>query len=162
MNVYDGLVTELGDHQIFVFGSNFGGFHGAGSAGYASFGVPGNRWREFNYSQKPSGWRGRWNIKGQGEGLQHGTCGWSYALPTVTHAGAKRSRTPQEIEASISQLYTVARRNPRWTFLVAASGSGGGLNGYSPAEFAAMFAAVGPIPENVSFERGFAGMVFGC
>jgi len=156
MRTYSGIIRELGPRDIFVFGSNLQGFHGAGSVGFASFGVAGNRWREFGYAQRPSMWKGRWNIKGQGEGLQHGTHGWSYALPTVTKAGAKRSRSFNEIVISIVQLYTVARRNTAWTFFVAASGSGGSLNGYTTEEFAAMFVSAGPIPDNVSFEQSFA------
>ena len=32
MRHYDGSITELADNQVFVFGSNLDGFHGAGSA----------------------------------------------------------------------------------------------------------------------------------
>jgi len=159
METYSGIISTLGPRDIFVFGSNLQGFHGAGSAGFASFGVTGNRWREFGYATRPAGWKGRWNIKGQGEGLQRGTHGWSYALPTVTRAGAKRSRTPSEITHSIATLYTVAARNPSWRFLVAASARGGSLNGYSPSEFTSMFRSAGPIPSNVIFESGFASLI---
>lgn len=157
MLTYKGFIEKLGAKEIFVFGSNLRGFHGAGSAGFASFGVPGNRWREFGYGRKPNGWRGLWNVKGCAEGLQHGTDGWSYALPTVTRPGVKRSRTADEIIASIEQLYITARANPTWRFLMA-FGIGGGHNGYSPDELAKMFAAR-PIPKNIIFENKFAKLV---
>lgn len=53
------MITELRDHEIFVFGSNLAGRHAGGAARFAynKFGV----------------------IWGQGEGLQ----GQSYAIPTM-------------------------------------------------------------------------------
>ena len=160
MHTYSGVINKLGPRDIFVFGSNLYGLHGAGSAGYASFGVAGNRWREFGYAQKPDGWRGLWNVKGQGEGLQHGTVGWSYALPTVARAGAKRSRTPEQIIAAIRRLYDCANRNEQrgWMFFVAQT-SRNGLNGYSGVEMASFFREAGPIPNNVAFECGFAALI---
>ena len=112
MQTYSGLITTLGPRDIFVFGSNLNGFHGAGSAGFATFGVHGNHWRDFDYASKPNGWRGLWTVKGHAEGLQHGTHGWSYALPTVTRPGARRSRSIIQISDSVKQLYTLAMRNP--------------------------------------------------
>ena len=158
MRTYSGLVTELGTHEIFVFGSNLSGFHGAGSAGYASFGIMGNHWRKFDYASKPDGWRGKWNVKGRGEGLQHGTDGWSYALPTVTKAGAKRSRRPGEITDSIIKLYNCARRNGIWTFYIA-QGAKQGLNGYSADEMASMYLSAGKVPANVRFSGDFAELM---
>ena len=142
---------------MFVFGSNYSGFHGAGSAGYASFGIAGNHWREFEYDKKPNGWRGRWNVKGIGEGFQQGTEGWSYAIPTVTRAGAKRSRTPEEIKESIIAFYKFAKRWKQLTFFVAQENKMG-LNGYTPQEMAEMFMCW-EIPENVIFEEGFSKLL---
>jgi hypothetical protein len=153
MRHYDGNVTELADNQVFVFGSNLDGFHGAGSAGFASFNVFGNRWREFEYSSKPNGWKGKWNVKGVGEGFQEGTIGKSYALPTVTKAGMKRSRTPTEIKTSIKKLYDFAEQNPTWEFLVAQDDKMG-LNGYHPHEMCSMFNAH-EIPDNMYFKFQF-------
>ena len=58
-------ITSLRPNEIFVFGSNLGGFHGGGAAelAYRSFGA----------------------VWGQGEGLQ----GQSYALPTIVHTVAE-------------------------------------------------------------------------
>ncbi len=154
---YQDFITNLKPRQIFVFGSNLSGFHGAGAAGFASFGVTGNRWREFDYASKPNGWQGRWNVKGIGEGLQQGTKGWSYALPTVTHAGAKRSISLRQIAKNIAQLYIVATRNPTWEFLIAFNSQTRTLNGYTMRELAQLFSS--PIPNNISFEKGFAILV---
>ena len=58
-------ITSLRPNEIFVFGSNLGGFHGGGAAAlaYRSFGA----------------------VWGQGEGLQ----GQSYALPTMVQTVAE-------------------------------------------------------------------------
>ena len=58
-------ITSLRPNEIFVFGSNLGGFHGGGAAAlaYRSFGA----------------------VWGQGEGLQ----GQSYALPTMVQIVAE-------------------------------------------------------------------------
>ncbi len=92
INTYQSPKTTLAEDEVFVFGSNRdGGFHGSGSAGFASFGEFGNVWRKHDYASKPNGWKGKWNVKGISEGPMLGTEGKSYAIPTVTRAGAKRS-----------------------------------------------------------------------
>jgi hypothetical protein len=164
MKYYEEYITKLKEDEVFVFGSNKDfGFHGAGSAGFASFGVSGNRWREFDYANKPNGWKGKWNVKGIGEGFQEGTEGKSYAIPTVTRAGAKRSRTQTEIMFSIRKFYKFAYDHPEWNFYVAQDAKGG-LNGYSGEEMANMFGniAVGDIPENIYFYKPFYDLVKGA
>ena len=152
-------MDKLDPNQVFVFGSNSDGFHGAGSAGFASFGVQGNQCRRFDYGKKTLGWRGKWNVKGCGEGLQEGTEGKSYALPTVTRAGAKRSFTPDMIKASIRRLYDCALENADLYFMIAYTGSGRYLlNGYTLDDMAEYFASH-DIPENIVFEEEFAGLV---
>lgn len=153
MKYYEDYIKELKKNEVFVFGSNLAGFHGAGSAGFASFGRSGNVWREEGYADKPHGWVGYWNVKGCGEGFQIGREGSSYAIPTVTRAGAKRSRKPEEISTSIKSLYAFALSNPNWSFLVAQDAKVG-LNGYSPGEMARMFKCM-EIPENMVFYKPF-------
>jgi hypothetical protein len=153
MKTYKGHVTTLAENQVFVFGSNLDGFHGAGSAGFATFGIPGNHWRRFDYHKLANGTPGKWNIKGVGRGLQKGTHGMSYALPTVTKAGAKRSRTLTEIRADIELLYETARSHPDLEFLIAQENKMG-LNGYTPEEMAWVFEDSN-MPENVVFEESF-------
>jgi len=145
MRVYKGLIKNLTIDDIFVFGSNF---HGAGSAGYASFGVPGNQWRKFEYDKKPNGWKGRWNVKGVGEGLQEGKNGWSYALPTVTKAGAKRSLSKEQITFNINTFYSGFNPDKN------------SYNGYSAREMSQMFNQQ-PIPDNAIFEYNFGKLIKG-
>lgn len=157
MKTYQGLITSLKENEIFCFTSNLQGFHGAGSAGYASFGVSGNRWREFNYDKLPNGWRGKWNIKGVNEGFQQGTDGWSYAIPTVTRPGQKRSIPSAQIESSIKTFYEEASHFSHFKFFVA-QGIEDGLSGYTAREMAAMFSCA-PIPPNVFFQEDFAKLL---
>lgn len=155
MKTYNIVPTELKENQIFVFGSNLQGFHGAGSAGYASFNVWGNRWREFEYDKRPNGWRGKWNIKGVGLGLQRGTGGVSYALPTVTSPGHGNQLGKNSIIYNISMLYTTADALSDFEFIVSYSGdTKKNLNGYTSVEMAEMFSA-NPIPDNIIFEEKF-------
>lgn len=151
---YEEYISELGEGEVFVFGSNLDGFHGAGSAGFASFGVAGNQWRNFDYSNKPRGWQGFWNVKGKGEGPQRGTHGKSYALPTVNKITGPRMRSFEEISKSIQQMYDFARSLPDINFLVAQDAKDG-LCGHAWRDVAAMFASH-EIPENVYFYEPFA------
>lgn len=151
---YEEYISELNENEVFVFGSNLDGFHGAGSAGFASFNVGGNRWRDFQYDKKPRGWQGHWNIKGKGEGPQVGTHGKSYALPTVKHIQGDRMRTPEEIVASIEKFYWFCTSREHLNFLVAQDAKDG-LNGHKWQSMARMFASH-HIPENVYFYAPFA------
>jgi len=159
METYKGQIKFLKDREVFVFGSNLQGFHGAGAAGFATFGVLGNQWRKFEYDKKPVGWKGLWTVKGVGEGIQQGTKGWSYALPTVTRAGTKKSLSDKQIQENIKKLYTRAYMNPSWKFFIAYSGLNPdkvNLNGYTTREIARMFFNAGNIPDNIIFEENFA------
>ena len=159
-------ILTLEDNQVFVFGSNLQGFHGAGSAGFASFGelYMTNPWRKYKYDEKPDGWKGRWNVKGVGDGFQEGMFGKSYALPTVTKPGHKRSRSKEEIKISIKKLYDYARWHPEWDFLIAYCGKSlRPLNGYSNQELSFLFQTAdiqNGIPNNIIFEEEFSSLVF--
>ena len=156
---YTGLITELDENQVFVFGSNMYGFHGGGSAGFATFGKDGN-WRASNYHLQPNGFKGEWNEKGIGEGIQFGTIGKSYAIPTVYRAGQPHSRTKEQICFCIDKFYSFALQCEKWEFLVAYTAEGRNLNGYSNQEMADMFYNDGNIPDNIVFESGFNDLVF--
>lgn len=149
IKVYDGAITKLNPDEVFVFGANLAGFHGAGAAGFASFGVTGNRWREFGYDRLPNGWKGKWAVKGS-LGLQTGTEGKSFALVTVTKPGHKRSFVPD-----FAKLFECCNEHPDWKFYLAQPGSTG-LNGWSPEEMARFVHNGGIIPENLFFDRSFA------
>jgi hypothetical protein len=135
---YSGKITTLQPNQVFVFGSNPEGRHGAGAAKVArdKFGA----------------------IYGQGEGLQ----GQSYALPTkdlrVKENKGLRSISVEGIVSSIKKLYDVARDNPTEDFLVS-DYSGTNLSGYTGQEMADMFASAGTIPNNIVFNENFDKLI---
>jgi len=155
-NTYTGQITQLADNEVFVFHSNYQGFHGAGAAGYASFNKHGNIWRWENYAARPFGWKGKWNTKGMVEGFQQGTIGKSYSIPTVKNPGQKRSIPLEEIKESINRFYQFAKEHSEYKFYVA-QGVGVNLNGYSPNEMAYVYN--GNIPNNVYFNKDFAKLI---
>ena len=161
LKVYEGKIQSLKANQVFVFGSNLRGFHGAGSAGDASFGVEGNKWRDFEYDKKPHGWKGKWNVKGVGRGFQQGTEGASYALPTVVAPGMLKSIGASDLENNIVEFYHFAFEHPELEFLVAYSATGGTpiLNGYTIDNMAYFFGVQPCIPLNVVFEKQFISLV---
>lgn len=157
---YGDTISGLENNEVMVFGSNLAGFHGAGAAGFASFGVSGNRWREFDYASKPNGWKGKWNVKGCHEGPQEGSEGKSYAIPTVSYAGAKRSILTANIIQSIGKMYAYALEHPELTFLVAGTTGRQPLNGYTHEDMCIMYVEAGAIPENVIFSDSYSRKIF--
>lgn len=158
MNTYSGHITELKEDEVFVFTSNLAGFHGAGSAGYATFNESGNVWRKYNYDEWENSAKGKWNVKGQGKGAQIGEIGKSYAIPTVTKAGAQRSIEPNQITANIKEMYEFATKRPHLKFYVAQDAAPG-LNGYSLKEMVEIYKNAGEIPDNVYFQEEFAELL---
>ena len=135
MKTYNGVITTLKDNQFFVFGSNFEGRHGKGSALYARthFGA----------------------IYGQAKGLQ----GQSYAI--ITKDLTKRiqpSVTEDFIIEQIKELYDLANLNKDKEYLIAYNGLGKNLNGYSAQQMANMFSFY-EIPENIIFEENFQKLI---
>jgi hypothetical protein len=100
-----------GPEDIFVFGSNLSGIHGAGAAAYAS-----------NY---------RGAVWGVGEGLQ----GRSYALPTkglnITHMPITK------VKKHVSKFIDFANDHPELSFQVTAVGCG--LAGWKNEAIAPLF-----------------------
>ena len=105
------VITELAYGEIFVFGSNLAGRHGAGAARLAAqkFGA----------------------VYGVGEGLT----GRSYAFPTLT--AQLRRRTPAALARSAATFLGTARQHPELTFLLTKVGCG--LAGYDEQDMAALF-----------------------
>jgi hypothetical protein len=149
-HTYSGLINNLEENQIFVFGSNPEGRHGAGSAKIA----------RIKYGAK------YWN----GRGLQ----GTSYALVTknlkkdyfekatgITYKryGA-RSVTKEQIVNNIKDMYKVAEEMEDSEFIVIYKADTVNLNGYSSQELAHMFKEAEPIPPNIVFEDKFLNLVF--
>ena len=157
---YYGNIVKLQENDVFMMGTNEKGFHGAGAAGYASFGISGNVWRKFKYDQLPDGWKGRWNVKGVARGLQEGKFGKSYGIVTVTKPGAKRSVPLTEIKEQVAELYRFAQNEGKhYTFFVAQGANNTNLNGYSAAEMVEIYGFHKIIPTNVYFERDFAKLM---
>lgn len=104
-------VTDLEPNQIFVFGSNLSGIHGAGAAKLAM----------------------KWGAEyGVGEGLR----GQTYALPTVQEQVAG-PLTIKQIEAHVNRFLDVVEANPDLEFLLTEVGCG--LCGYTPEDIAPLF-----------------------
>lgn len=135
LKTYKGRITKLTENQVFVFGSNTEGRHGAGAAYYA-----------VNYFGA---------IYGQAKGRQ-GQC---YAIVTKDLTKSLHpSVSKKEIINQLIHFYEYAFTYPELEFLIAYSGSGSNLNGYTPQEMAEMFWVDG-IPDNVVFEETFLELI---
>jgi len=148
---YKGLIKKLKNNEIFVFGSNPQGRHGAGAANiaYKKFGA----------------------IYGQGRGIQ----GQSYALVTknlksnyleketniLYNKKGLKSLSPKQIIFNIKELCSFARKNRDKKFLIAYLGISNNitLNGYSCEEMVSFFKQCKPIPKNIIFEENFNKMI---
>lgn len=123
-------ISSLKKNQIFVFGSNEAGVHGAGAAKLAhqKFGA----------------------VYGVGFGLQ----GKSYAIPTKDLE--IRTLSLDKIESYIQSFLTEAMEYPDTEFLVTKIGCG--LAGYSELEIASLFKNK-LIPENVTLPESFYNII---
>ena len=115
--------------EIFVFGSNESGFHGAGAAKYAM--------------------QHHGAIYKQGIGLQ----GNSYAIPTKDYN--IQTLSIDKIRPYINQFIQFAKQNPEVKFNITAIGCG--LAGYKPFQIAPLFAAAPT--SNCVMPRSFAGII---
>ena len=158
---YIGQITELNNNDVLVFGTNQSGFHGAGSAAFATFGDSSVNYRNTDYSTLPDGTKGKYAVKGVSEGMMHGTHGASYGLPTVSKYNQSTRKfdplTKDEIISSIKKLYSeaVKTENQDKRFLIAYAGSLDAINnnGYTNKEMADMFVEAGVIPKNIIFNQ---------
>lgn len=139
-------IQSLQPHQVFVFGSNASGFHGAGAAGFACRGDAQNNWRNdpwfLRALETPLGSPervGKWAVLGVPRGFQQGREGCSYAIETVVRPGKRRGHPLPEIEHQVIALCRFAKEHPHLEFLVTEFGTG--LAGYTAAELRACFAA---------------------
>ena len=134
---YRGLIDNLSDNQVFVFGSNPIGINGAGSALWAVKNAGVRRDEKMDNRLSDSG--------------------KAYGLVTVTAPGKKRSIKPEQIINNIKKLYNFAKKNKDLHFLIGYTHSGDkkSLNGYSGKEMASMFILAGKRPDNVFFNVNF-------
>lgn len=105
-------ITHIAPNEIFVFGSNEAGRHGAGAARQA-FLFFGAKWR-----------------------VGRGRTGQCYAIPTKDRG--VQTLPLEAIAFNVAEFLAYARQHPELTFLVTAIGTG--LAGYSPKQIAPMFA----------------------
>ena len=133
-NVAPGYISKLKSNEVFVFGANKNGFHGAGKVG--------NQYRLKNpLLFAPDGTRGFWAVKGIGMGFQIGNEGKSYAICTILNPGSKRSIDLLSIKKQVEILYLFATINHELTFYVTKSGDWDkpSLNGYTLQENASCY-----------------------
>jgi hypothetical protein len=105
------FITTLKPYEIFVFGSNLAGIHGAGAAKQAR------------------------NQFGAEMGVGEGLTGQCYALPTLDTDLEQRSL--EHIQASVERFFQQARNWRHKTFLVTPVGCG--LAGFNPEQIAPLF-----------------------
>lgn len=121
-----GMITSLNENEIFVFGSNLGGRHGAGAARLAL----------------------RWGaVMGNPSGIQ----GMTYAIPTKS-ANIRRTLSIDEIKPYADEFIKYANEHPERTFLLTDVGCG--LAGLDPEEIAPLFCEALDIP-NIKIHSNF-------
>ena len=121
------LITELAANEIFVFGSNLSGIHGAGAA-YTAHKQFGAEWA-----------------------VVEGMTGQCYAIPTKAR-NVWASLSLDRIGASIERFLKVAAATPDKIFLVTEIGCG--YAGYEPKDIAPLFHD-NEIPANVRLPERF-------
>ena len=107
-------ITSLKPYEIFVFGSNEAGIHGAGAARVAN------------------------KLFGAKIGVGVGRTGQTYAIPTKDHS--IRTLDLDSIKKYVDEFIEEAHNFPYLTFLVTQIGCG--LAGHSPKDIAPMFSNV--------------------
>jgi hypothetical protein len=119
-------ITELKDHEVFVFGSNESGRHGKGAAKTAM----------------------KWGAKyGQAKGLQ----GKTYGIPTV-NASISNKLALSKIEKYVSEFIKDAQEMEDKIFLVTEVGCG--LAGHTVKDIAPLFRDAVHV-ENIHLPRKF-------
>jgi hypothetical protein len=156
-------ITGLKPGQVFVFGANTTGFHGAGSAGMAMRGEAKNTWRNdpafLRAKSVPPGHAdriGKWAVYGVARGFQKGREGMSYAIETIVRPGQLRSTPLSAIKAQFGELLAFAKANPQYEILMTPVGCG--YAGYTASEMKIIWdeavAQAGGLPENVKNTEG--------
>jgi len=126
-----GMITQLAGNEVFVFGSNLGGRHGAGAA------------------RKAREWGAIW---GQSTGLQ----GQTYAIPTK-NASVRNTLSLDEIRSYAMEFIQYARDHPDLVFLLTDVGCG--LAGLKAEEVAPLFRDALTIP-NIRIHHKFMDVLF--
>jgi hypothetical protein len=163
VDVVRSRITSLGPDEVFVFGSNRSGFHGAGSAGQACRGDSGGDWRSdarfLRMKAAPPGSPDRvgdWAVYGVGRGHQVGWTGQSYAIETIERPGREyRRKTPLHVvSAQHRELVAFGLSRPDLMFVVTPVGEG--YSGFTRAEMGGLWETVHAdiaIPASFRFVR---------
>lgn len=157
------LITKLKENEVFVFGANCDGFHGAGAAGSA-FGVEGNWYENGDFlrskkelvrkqnklTYKSEVLIGKWAILGC-VGLMFGKEGKSYGIITTEKPGIQGKVNLDFLREEIKKLFYVANANPNYYFICANFGlkRPKGLSWFDATEIQALWGEVGPQPTNI-------------
>lgn len=161
------LLEDLLPNEVFCFGSNGGGFHGGGAAGYAMRGGANKKnWRydeEFKsiVDGTTTDKRGRWAVFGQARGLQEGHEGKSWGIVTVERPGMLGYVTLRSITKEFSELFQFADNRQDLRFYVTKMGLSrewGGLSFFEMWQMQAVFTvlhATKMIPDNVVLPQEF-------
>lgn len=144
--VYSGFITSLEPNQVFVFGANPEGRHGAGAAKVAM---------KFGAKYGETGWIGQT----YGIVTKNLTPMFRDKNGILYKIAGERSIPLVDIMKDFMALCYIANENKDKEFLIAYSKGGKNLNGYSDSEMARAF-RVPHIPENIVFEEGFSELVF--
>lgn len=105
------FITELGDNEVFVFGSNLSGIHGGGAA------------------KQALEWGAVW-------GNPFGAQGKTYAIPTKDK-NVYTTLPLESIKPYVESFIEYSKNNTQYTFLVTQIGCG--LAGYKPKHIAPLF-----------------------
>jgi hypothetical protein len=119
-------IKELKENEVFCFGSNLLGAHGAGAARFAA--------KKF----------------GAEAGVGFGPTGQCYALPTKDHN--IRTMKIEEIKPFVELFITEARLDPERNYLVTEVGCG--LAGFEPKDIAPLFKDAKDVP-NIHLPQRF-------
>jgi PPE-repeat protein len=131
LKVTEENISTLLENEIFVFGSNLKGVHGAGAALLAK------------------------NKFGAELGMGEGITGQCYALPTKNEN--IETMFINDIYKHIENLLQVVKNTPEKHFKITAVGCG--LAGYTPSDIAPMFGGFICLP-NISLPQSFIDIIF--
>jgi hypothetical protein len=164
-------ITQLSENQVFTFGANEAGFHGAGAAGFAFLGTSKNQWRtnpEFQRAYKahtaqlcdrpydPQDLQGKWAILGK-TGLMIGKEGKSYGIITTEAPGKQGVVNNAYLQKEMEKLIKEAKKSPELTFLCTNFGlsrAHGGFSWWNPTELKTLWEKAiantgGKLPGNI-------------
>ena len=149
------FIKELQHNEVFVFGSNPEGRHGAGAAKIAQ-----------KFGAKYGTGRG---LMGQSYGLvtKNLKAGFTEKNTGITYQNEGfRSVSPEQIRDNIKELYECARKHPEKDFLVVykydtwPNGTPKkSLNGYTSKETIDMFIDGQDVPDNIVFHKSFKPII---